>query len=79
MEILQENSESEIGFSTFVNIQKINGHIQYKLQNYIESDNYNINDMGFLYQNNEINNSANLSYNIFSSDERIAQKINIAQ
>ena len=33
--------------------------------------------MGFLYQNNEINNEANISYNIFSQDERIAKKLNI--
>ena len=47
------------------------------MRNYIESDDYDINDMGFLYQNNEINNEANISYNVFSQDERIAKKLNI--
>ena len=47
------------------------------MRNYIESDDYDINDMGFLYRNNEINNEANISYNVFSQDERIAKKLNI--
>ena len=72
-----EEHAKETGFSTLLNIQKINGKIKYNLRNYIESDNYDINDMGFIEQNNEINNEANVSYNIFSQDERIAKKLNI--
>ena len=74
---IKDELMKESGFSTFLNIQKINGNLKYGIQNYIESDQYDINDMGFLYQNNEINNSANISYNVFSSDEKIAKKMNI--
>ena len=33
--------------------------------------------MGFLYQNNEVNTIAYIAYNIFSSDEKNAKKLNI--
>ena len=33
--------------------------------------------MGFLYQNNEVNTSTSIGYNIFSSDHKIAQKLKI--
>ncbi|MAZ57893.1 MAG: hypothetical protein CMP56_00540 [Flavobacteriales bacterium] len=75
--LIKHDQEKESGFSTSFNIQKINNNIQYSIQNYIESDQYNINDMGFLYQNNEINNSATLSYKIFSGEELMAKKLNI--
>ena len=75
--IVGQADEKNTGFSTLLNIQKINGKIKYNIRNYIESDEYDINDMGFLYQNNEINNEANISYNIFSQDEKIAKKLNI--
>ena len=69
--VVKENNENQYGFSSLLNIQKISGEIQYQIQNYIESDKYDINDMGFLYQNNEINNEVNLSYNIFKPIKNI--------
>jgi len=69
--VVKENNENQYGFSSLLNIQKISGEIQYQIQNYIESDKYDINDMGFLYQNNEINNEVNLSYNIFKPMKNI--------
>ena len=36
------------GFSTFLNIQKISGRFKYNLSNNIKSDEFDINDMGFL-------------------------------
>ena len=74
---INHNSNHENGFSTFLKVQKINGNLKYNMSNYIESDKYDINDMGFLYQNNEFNSSTNISYGIFSSDHPIAQKLGI--
>ena len=74
---IQEQQQLKSGFSTFFNIEKINSNIEYEIRNYIESDNYDINDMGFLYQNNEVNTSGDIGFNIFSSDEKIAQQLKI--
>ncbi|MDC0189327.1 carbohydrate binding family 9 domain-containing protein [Flavobacteriales bacterium] len=75
--LIKDNKNSTSGFSTFFNMQKINGNLRYGLQNYIESDKYDINDMGFLYQNNEINTELNLSYEVFSEDENLSKRLNI--
>ena len=74
---IKDDKTQHAGFSTLFNIQKIQGNIQYNIRNYIESDQYDINDMGFLYQNNEINNEFNISYNIFSENEKVAKKMRI--
>ena len=60
-----------------MNIEKISGKTKYGISRNIESDEYDINDMGFLYQNNEINTEGFISYNIFSENEPIAQKLGI--
>ena len=72
--IKDENSQN--GFSSSLNLYNVN-EIKIQLNNYIESDQYDINDMGFLYQNNEVNTSTSIGYNIFSSDHKIAQKLKI--
>ena len=74
---IKQDLEKKSGFSSMLNIQKINGTIKYNVRSYIESDDYDINDMGFLYQNNEINNEVNISYNIYSQDNPIAQSLRI--
>ena len=73
--IKDENSQN--GFSSSFSLYNINGNTRFRLNNYIESDQYDINDMGFLYQNNEVNTSTSIGYNIFSSDHKIAQKLKI--
>ena len=65
---IRDNDILESGFSSSFGAYNINGNIRYGFQNYIESDKYDINDMGFLYQNNEVNTSAYIAYNIFSSE-----------
>ena len=75
--LIKDSGNSTSGFSTFFNFQKINGNLRYSLQNYIESDQYDINDMGFLYQNNEVNTELNLIYELFSEDEQFSKKLNI--
>ncbi len=68
---IHENNNSISGFSSLLNIQKINNNIQYGVKNYIESDTYDINDLGFMEQNNEINNECFISYNIFTPQNNI--------
>ena len=74
---VRDNDMMNSGFSSSIGFYNIDGNLRYRFDNYIESDEYDINDMGFLYQNNEVNTSAGIGYKIFSSDEKIAKKINI--
>ncbi len=67
-----ENPEdTEQGFASYMNISKVAGKFQFGLANNIESDTYNPNDMGFLYNNNEFNTSADVSYRITESTKRL--------
>jgi hypothetical protein len=61
----------EQGFASYMNISKVAGKFQFGLANNIESDTYNPNDMGFLYNNNEFNTSADISYRITESTKRL--------
>ena len=54
------------GFSTLLRIGKVSGKIQYFLQNSILSDKYDPNDLGILFNNNEVAYSGQLSYNQFT-------------
>lgn len=63
--ILKKDSEADIGYAYNINVAKISGKIQYGVGRSVETDNYNINDLGFLRAANELNHSANISYNIF--------------
>ena len=74
---IRDNETVESGFSSSVGFYNIDGNLRYRFDNYIESDKYDINDMGFLYQNNEVNTSAHIAYNVFSNHEQIAKKFNI--
>ncbi|MBF25575.1 MAG: hypothetical protein CMP49_03550 [Flavobacteriales bacterium] len=75
--LVRNNNQLESGFSSSIGFYNTDGNIKYQIKNYIESDKYEINDMGFLYQNNEINTSGDIAYEVVSSDEKIAKKINI--
>ena len=54
------------GFSTLLRVGKVSGKIQYFLQNSILSDKYDPNDLGILFNNNEVAYSGQLSYNQFT-------------
>ena len=54
------------GFSTLLRFGKVSGKIQYFLQNSILSDKYDPNDLGILFNNNEVAYSGQLSYNQFT-------------
>lgn len=58
------------GYATYTSIGKVSGKIQYQLQNNIESDEYDINDLGFLMAPNEVKTSFNISYNQFTPTKK---------
>ncbi|MBC5775508.1 carbohydrate binding family 9 domain-containing protein [Pontibacter sp. KCTC 32443] len=54
-----------LGHQYNVNLSKISGNLRYGINHHVESDTYEINDLGYLSNNNEISNSASISYNFF--------------
>ncbi len=62
---IKENESSTDGFASYLSIQKSSGNFQYDISQSIESDTYEINDLGFLLNNNQFNHKAELSYFIF--------------
>ena len=65
MSHVEESLEKKIGFNSSLSFRKIDGKFRFYLGNNIESDKYDHNDMGFLYDNNEISNTFSLGYYIF--------------
>ena len=61
-----EDSENETGYSSFLIFEKSSGNFRFKISQSIESDKYDINDLGYLANNNKFNHSGGLSYNIFT-------------
>ncbi len=62
---LAGEDKTDIGHSYMLKGGKISGNFQYSLAHTVESDNYDINDLGILYQNNNSTQNLNLQYNIF--------------
>ncbi len=58
-------NEDVYGFTSSLTLAKIGGNFLASITNYIESDTYDPNDLGFLGANNEFRTSANLGYNIY--------------
>ncbi len=61
----EEPDSVELGSRYYLTLGKFNGKWQYRYNYSLETDSYNPNDMGFLRQNNEIDQSATIEYNIF--------------
>ena len=59
------------GFSSMLSLNKEGGKFRFSISNYIESDKYDINDLGYLRANNEISNNINLSYHILKPFKNI--------
>ncbi|GHA75289.1 DUF5916 domain-containing protein [Pontibacter akesuensis] len=59
------NDGATLGHQYFVNLSKISGNLQYGFDHNVESDTYDINDLGFIGNNNEMNTSARVSYNFY--------------
>ncbi len=55
----------EFGFMSSVTLAKVGGNLRGSITNYMESDTYDPNDLGFLRANNEVRTSANVGYNIY--------------
>jgi uncharacterized protein DUF5916/cellulose/xylan binding protein with CBM9 domain len=53
------------GFRSRLFLAKVSGKLQYSIGTSIESDKWNINDLGFMRQNNQIRYSSRVSYNIY--------------
>jgi len=54
-----------LGHQYSANFSKVSGNLRFGLNHHVESDTYEINDLGFLSNNNEISNSASMSYNFY--------------
>jgi hypothetical protein len=54
-----------MGFKSRLFLSKVSGKLQYNVGASIESDKWDINDLGFMRRNNRINYSTRISYNIF--------------
>jgi hypothetical protein len=63
--ILETRSKTN-GFASFLIFEKSSGNFRFKAAQNIESDTYDINDLGFLYNNNEIKHRGELAYYIFT-------------
>ena len=55
----------EFGYTSSLSLAKTSGNLRASITNYIESDTYDPNDLGFLRANNEVRTSANVGYNIY--------------
>lgn len=59
------DNENRYGYSYSLTLAKTGGNFRAGITNYVESDTFDPNDLGFLRANNEVRTSANLGYNIF--------------
>ncbi|PCH95501.1 MAG: hypothetical protein COB85_04430 [Bacteroidetes bacterium] len=55
----------DLGFKYGLKLAKIGGNFQYGVWYFTESDTYDPNDLGFLYNNNSLGMGAFLSYNVY--------------
>tara|TARA_B110000908_G_scaffold172774_1_gene243060 strand:+ start:8887 stop:11250 length:2364 start_codon:yes stop_codon:yes gene_type:complete len=63
---VKENDQNTNGYTSYLELSKNAGKFQYGASNYIENDTYDPNDLGILYNNNEISYSAFASYRILT-------------
>ncbi|MEJ8756289.1 DUF5916 domain-containing protein [Pontibacter sp. H259] len=54
-----------LGYQYSANFSKVSGNLRFGINHHVESNTYEINDLGFLSNNNEISNSASMSYNFY--------------
>ncbi|MEJ8803078.1 DUF5916 domain-containing protein [Pontibacter sp. H249] len=54
-----------LGHQYNISLAKISGNFLYSLNHNVESDKYNINDLGYLQSNNEVSTSAQVNYNFY--------------
>ncbi|MCF8308060.1 MAG: carbohydrate binding family 9 domain-containing protein [Bacteroidales bacterium] len=61
------DDKNDFGHKYRLELGKVSGNFKWRLRQRVESDTYDPNDMGFLRNNNEVNNSVKLEYDIFES------------
>ncbi|GAB3530405.1 hypothetical protein GCM10027443_10930 [Pontibacter brevis] len=54
-----------LGHQYNINLAKVSGNLQYYLNHNVESDTYDINDLGYISNNNEMSTSAGVSYRFY--------------
>nr|WKN35146.1 DUF5916 domain-containing protein [Tunicatimonas sp. TK19036] len=59
------DNTDEFGYMSSLTVAKIGGNLRTSLTQYIESDTYDPNDLGFMRANNEVRTSTNIGYNIY--------------
>ncbi|QHT67173.1 carbohydrate binding family 9 domain-containing protein [Rhodocytophaga rosea] len=60
-----ELNRPDRGYTLSLSGSKISGNLQYSLTQVIETDKYNPNDLGILYNNNEVSQIGRIAYNIY--------------
>lgn len=61
-----EDTTNETGFASSLTFEKSSGNFRFAFSQSVESEKYDINDLGFLSNNNEFNHSGGISYQIFT-------------
>ncbi|PRY13681.1 carbohydrate binding protein with CBM9 domain [Pontibacter ummariensis] len=56
---------TSLGHQYNISLAKVSGNLLYSLNHNVESDTYDINDLGFLRNNNEMSSSAQVNYNFY--------------
>ena len=62
----QKHKKPDFGFKYFWEIEKIKGNFRMAFGENMESDTYDANDLGFVYNNNEFSHYGAVSYHIFN-------------
>ncbi|MFD2514584.1 DUF5916 domain-containing protein [Pontibacter locisalis] len=57
--------EVTLGHQYNISLAKVSGNLQYSLNHSVESDTYDINDLGYLQNSNEMSTSAQVNYNFY--------------
>lgn len=68
---VKEDNNQTNGFASTFAVSKISGKFRYTLFQNTESDTYNPNHLGFLHNNNEITNGAEVSYRIIKPTKHL--------
>ena len=64
-----EGNDLTKGFAGNIGLRKTKGHYRYGLHSLFEDNNYNPNDLGFLYANNDITHHVGLEYHQFNENK----------
>lgn len=65
-QIYNPETENDLGFMYNLKLSKTSGQFRFTFSQFVEDDNYDPNDMGYVQANNEISNSLELNYNFYN-------------